>query len=356
MRLPAIILFVATLLPGCRNDSEWRQAELVPVAPAATVRLRVAHAINERFPRMTPEQLSIMLAATRKTVSDHFGVNVEFSEVMETRVDFLFALIPPLVLKARLDSIYDFKTGRGDRHQLAKGILATLTERGTKLEDAMAYARPYLPSSAEPKTLEEFSELLTEVMLERLEYWRKVNAADGGPVLDSTPRNEWIYWDTLGYGELPYDVVITNQLVASAESVAVEIHSAIRGGITAGTTTFSRNNRYGSFVFWSTFPFTDASDLSKSLRGGESYTDTQAAELSGAYLAHEIGHLLFRFGHPFGHQACVMNPASMLRFREWYEQIDAASCRIGSLPEMTAGAIPEFYNIRWLHLSRVKER
>jgi hypothetical protein len=248
--------------------------------------------------------------------------------------------------------IYDFKSGTGDRQQLAAAILTTLRERKTNLADALAYARPYLPRTATPKTLQELSVVLVDVMLARLDDWRAIQAADGKPVLDDTPRNEWIYWDTLGYGTLPYDVIITNQVVASAEFTAVEIHTAIRGGLTTGTTTFSRSAPYGSFVFWSTFPFTDTSAFSHALRGGEDYTPAQAAELSGAYLAHEIGHLLFKFGHPFGAQACVMNPASMLHYRAWYEGLDAQRCRIDSLPEMRVGAIPEAYNVEWLRMAQ----
>lgn len=352
MRLPFLVLLLAALLSGCKSGPEWQQTEIVPIEPGATIYLRVAYAINDRFDYMTPEQLDIMLKTAHKTVLEHFGVNLEFSTVTETHVDYLFSLISPRVLKARRSSILDFKSGKDNTQRLAQAILHTLEERGTSLEDALGYARPYLPSSSEPKTLEELSELLAKVMLERLQYWRTLKAEDGLPVLDKTPRNEWIYWDTLGYGSLPYDIVLTNQLIASAEDVAVDIHSAIRGGVSVGTTTFSRNNHYGSFAFWSTFPFTDESDLSKSLRGGESYSDQEAAELAGTYLAHEIGHMLFKFGHPFGKQACVMNPVSMLHFREWRAHLDAAQCRIGSLPEMEVGTIPEYYNTEWLRWSR----
>jgi hypothetical protein len=339
-------------LSGCGSTSAWRHTEIVPIAPGATIHLRVAHAVNGRLPRMTPEQLDTLLAATRKTALEHFGVHLVFSAVTETSVDALLAQIPPKVRQARMSEIYDFKSGTGDRQRLSAAILHTLHERKTELADALAYARPYLPRTAEPSTLQEFSVVLADVMLARLDDWRALKADDGKPVLDDTPRNEWIYWDTLGYGALPYDVIITNQLVASAEFTAVEVHTAIRGGLTTGTTTFSRTAPYGSFVFWSTFPFTDTSALSHALRGDEDYTPTQAAELSGAYLAHEIGHLLFKFGHPFGAQACVMNPASMLHYRAWHEGLDAQHCRIGSLPEMRVGAIPEVYNLDWLRMAQ----
>lgn len=343
---------LALLLCGCREGgSEWQNVTVAPVAAGATVHVRVLHAVNPRLPRLTDSQLRTMFASAQATVRKNFGVDVEFSEISETGIDRVFALIPPSVLEARKPSIYDFKSGRGDRHRIAASISATLTQGGTKLEDALAFARPYLPAGAQPKDLKELSELLSDVMLERLGYWRRLKALDGAPVLDASPYNEWIYWDTLGYGDLQYDLVVTNQFIASAEYSGADIHSALRGGVSVGTTTYSRNSGFGSYIVWSTFPFTDDSDYTRQLRGGERYSATEAAELSGAYLAHEIGHMLFHFGHPFGQKACVMNPVSMLRFREWLQHIDSAACPVGSRPEMVQGAVPEYVNVEWLRMS-----
>lgn len=339
------------LLVGCKTGGEWQKASVPLIQPDATVQIRVMHAANGRLARMSPEQLRIMLASAQRTVKKNFNVNVVFTDVAETPLEQLFARIPPRVRDTRTESIYDFKSGRGDKHRLAGGVYNTLTEHGTKLADALAFAQPYLPA-AHPQDLREFSELMADVMLERLEDWRHVPAADGKPVLDASPYNEWIYWDTLGYSALQYDLVITNQLIASAEYVDVDVHSAIRGGVSVGTTTYSRDGKYGSYVFWSTFPFLDNSEHTKRLRGGEQYSDTEAAELSGAYLAHEIGHLLFQLGHPFGQKACIMNPVSMLHFREWYRQIDSAGCALGSRPEMRTGAIPVYFNTNWLRMSQ----
>jgi hypothetical protein len=215
----------------------------------------------------------------------------------------------------------------------------------------MNFAAPFLPP-AHPNDLREFSLLLTEVMLTRLEGWRGINAADGMPILNASPFNEWVYWDVAGYGNLPYELVITNQLIASAEYVDVDVHSALRGGVSVGTTTYSRGSKFGAYIFWSTFPFQDDSEYTRKLRGGEQYSPAEAAELSGIYLAHEIGHLLFQFGHPFGKKSCIMNPVGMLRFREWSRQINGADCAIGSNPEMTIGAIPFYFNPSWLKTLR----
>ena len=345
-------LALVILLLGCSKASapgDWKNAPADPIKPGAVVKLRVAHASNPRLARFSPDHLRIVLASAQLTMWKHFGILVEFTDIEEIGVDKLFAIIPPPIRAARVESIYDFKSGTGDKRMLAEGINNTLTERKTKLEDAKTFVAPYLPGSP-PKDLMALSESLSKVMLERLEQWRHVMAADGAPVIDASPYNEWVYWDTLGYGDLQYDLVLTNQFIASAEYYGVDIHSAIRGGVTVGTTSFSRNSQYASYVFMSTFPFTDNSDNTRQLRDGD-YSEELAAELAGAYLAHEIGHLLFQLGHPFGQKTCVMNPASMLRFREWFNQIDGKDCRIGSRPEMEAGAIPPSFNQDWVKLT-----
>jgi len=346
-------LGIVLFLLGCKAEevSEWKNATVAPVKPGSTVQIRVVHATNPRLARFSPDHLKIILASAQLTVWKNFGVLVEFTDVPETGLDKIFALIPPSIKAARLDSIYDFKSGTGDKRKLAEGINTTLTQRGTKLGDALAFAAPFLPADAHPKDLMAFSDLLSDVMLQRLEQWRHINALDGTPVLDASPYNEWVYWDTLGYGNLPYDLVLTNQLIASAEYYGVDIHSAIRGGVTVGTTSYSRTSKYGSYIAFSTFPFLDNSESTKLLRGGEQYSEEDAAEMAGAYLAHEIGHLLFQFGHPFGQKSCVMNPASLLQFKEWFNQINSADCPMGSRPEMTAGAIPPNFNAAWVRMA-----
>ncbi len=353
MRLKYLCFWIILLLFGCTGErDDWQKSSVPPVKPGSTVQIRVVQAINPRLPRMTPGQIQIMLASAQLTVWKNFGVFVEFTETPETGIDQLFALIPPSVKEARLDSIYDFKSGTGDKRLLAEGILTTLTSRKTKLKDALAFASPYLPKDAQPKTLNALSDLLASTMLERLEQWRHINAPDGAPVLDASPYNEWVYWDTLGYGKLPYDLVITNQFIASAEYYGVDIHSAIRGGVTVGTTSYSRTSKYGSYVFWSTFPFTDNSEPSIRMRSNDQYSGADAAEMSGAYLAHEIGHLLLQLGHPFGQKACVMNPVSMLKFRQWFFQVYSAGCLMNSRAEMKAGTIPPVFNAKWVRMAQ----
>ena len=74
-----------------------------------------------------------------------------------------------------------------------------------------------------------------------------------------------------------------------------------------------------------------------------SYTPQEAARFAGAYLTHEVGHLLFHFGHPFGRTRCVMNPSTLLIFRGWYDATYAGNCAFESHPQMTPGAFRFLY-------------
>ncbi|HXC38906.1 MAG TPA: hypothetical protein VN667_08155 [Burkholderiales bacterium] len=75
------------------------------------------------------------------------------------------------------------------------------------------------------------------------------------------------------------------------------------------------------------------------LRGGETYSEDDAAIYAAYILVHELGHQLFHFGHPFGAKACVMNPTPLLHFRDWVKGLSPRDCPIGSSNAMKPGAV-----------------
>ena len=128
----------------------------------------------------------------------------------------------------------------------------------------------------------------------------------------------------------------------------MDVHSALRGGITVGTTSYSRDGPFHTYAFVGTFPFSNDHVPIVQLRGGARYDEEEAARLAGAYLAHEINHVLLHLGHPFNQSACVMNPAQLLDFRAWQNKLDAECCALGSLAEMVPGAAKLSYNAAWV--------
>jgi hypothetical protein len=102
-------------------------------------------------------------------------------------------------------------------------------------------------------------------------------------------------------------------------------------------------------VVLSTFVFTRNDPELVDLRDQTIYSDEQAMKLAGAYLVHEIGHMLFHLGHPFGEQGCVMTPTEMLHFGKWYRGLDAKLCPLGSSRNMQPGSVSHLmtYNPAW---------
>ena len=102
MHLKYLNFGLVILLFGCKElGNEWQKAPTSPVKQGSTVKIRVVNASNGRLARMSAEQTRIMLASAQATVKKNFGVNVEFSDVSETGIEQIFALIPPKVRELR---------------------------------------------------------------------------------------------------------------------------------------------------------------------------------------------------------------------------------------------------------------
>ena len=329
-----VLLAAAFVSPEASAKTAWVP---LPQLRPGPVELRLAHAVNPRLPSLDRGELATMLAEARQVVRQHFHIELKFSEPKKVSVAELLAGIPARVLASRVGKIYDFKNGTGDRWRLIAGLERKLAKwTTTGLGASIAYARPHLLRPVAEPTPAAFAEALVDTHLQRLGHWYDLRTATGERVIDASHANEWIIWDSLGYSELPYDVIVTNQLVASAEYDDAAINSSLRGGVSAGGTSYNKSGRYLTFSFLSTFPFSQHQALPKGMGGT---TDrAQAVRLAGKYLAHEIGHMLLLLAHPFDNPACVMRPEPLFDFVAWARGLDALRCKIGSSPAMTPGA------------------
>lgn len=290
--------------------------------------LKVAYVVNPSLPSMRADQIVAVLAAARHGAKENFGVEVEFTEPQGQSIGGLFDRTAPAD-RRRWDSLsYDFKTGTGDRARLVRGYAAALRSDESGLDDLIAYAQPYLLAPMPERSYEGLAEAVTATLLARLNGLKTQKLPDGSALIDGSPHNEVLYWAFIGRLSFPYDVVITNQLIASAEYIGSSIHTAIRGGITNGITTENPSSPRGTTAIVSVYPLIGEDVLTRSLRGEESYSETEAARLAGLLLVHEIGHQLFDLGHPYGKTACVMNPPELLRFREWAARLSPEDCRL----------------------------
>ena len=337
-----VAVLCGTLLAGCSMLQPGQRSVPLPKLPAGPIELRVLHVVNPRLPRMTDAQLQVLLNAVRETSRQHFGVQLAFAPLREISIEEFFRIIPEEKRREALAHAYDFKSGTGDPRKLAGDYGRGLREAGESLPAMLGYVKPYL-GELQDRSYEGLGAALARLQLERIGRWQAVPALDGGPAIDVSPYNEYSMWDLAGYGDLPFELVITNQIIASVEDIDPSVHTSIRGGYNNGLTTYSRSSRFGTVSVWSTFAFTTDDPWVREMRGWETFNTAEAARLAGLGAAHELGHQLFHFLHPYDNQACVMNPVPMFSYRAWADKLSPRDCPIGSSPPMKPGAFRFVY-------------
>ena len=342
MRIIGSLLGLA-LLAACGRTPPPVPATLpLPVLPKGEIELRVAYVVNPRLPRMNDAQLALLLDQLRQTSQVHFGVSLRFTPIQTLDIAQAFARIPPDRQQAAQALRADLQQGTVDLPRLAAAYADTFRLRNETLPELLRYVDGHLPEP-KPRSLESLGSAVAKLHVQRAQSWMNIRASDGKPVLDAHPYNEFVFWVALGYGGLPYELLLTNQPILSVEYAETAIASALRGGYTNGVTTYGSASRYGAFSVWSTFAFSAQDDWTVQMRGGERYTPEQAAALSGIAATHEIGHQLFHYSHPFGQSACVMNPVPLFAYQAWAAALSPQDCPANGSPAMRPGAATLYY-------------
>lgn len=305
------------------------------------VTLRVAHAINPRFPKLSEAQLDELLRAAAASAQRHLGLQVSYQGPARViSLEQLLRGIPKPVAERHLAWVEAVRHGAVDRGALIGGYEGTIAANPVPAQEVIEYARRLTDGTLQARDARELATFLADRHIARVRQLRDLAGNDGSPLVDHTPYNEVLFWDAVGFGDLPYDVIVTNQPIVSLEYGGGDVHTGLRGGISVGMTFYSQSGRYGSAIVWSTYPFTSTGAPFTELRGGAVYPDGEAVKLAGILMAHEFGHLLLHLGHPFGNAACIMHPTPLLRFREQVAALDAEKCPVGASPAMKPGAIP----------------
>jgi hypothetical protein len=338
-------LLLCIVLSTAAAFAQSNESRLLPLPALAEqpLQLRVAHVINPRLPRMSDAQITKLLEATAQATSEHFGVRVVFAKPVEIPIAQAFASIPERFMKLAERDQYNFQSFFTMRSRLEKAYGRGLEQQGESLEDMALFAQKN-GIQLNAKNFQTFGEDVANLQLNRIAQWTQLKAIDSNSVIDSKPYHQFTVWNYLGYANMPFEFIITNQIIASVEFVQPSIHSAMRGGYTNGITSFNRHTRWGTHSIWSTFAFSsnDADWIAR--REGEAYSPDEAARLAGLSATHEIGHQLLHLLHPFGQKGCIMDPVPLFAYRAWADKLSAKDCPIGSSRAMTPGS----YSFRYL--------
>ncbi len=247
------LLLAITLSAG--HAHAQHQILPLPALPEGVIELRVAYVRNARLPEMTDAQLHLLLETARLGVREHFGRDITFTTLARLYVQELFQRFRAEDAKVLNSGIYDFKAGGGGDARLRKAYVQGIGRFKDNLDDQIAYVRPYLLTPLTGRSYEALSDALMQTHLSRLRQFAMQRVPDGGLLIDQQPYNEYAYWGSPDLIRAPYEVVITNQLIASAEYYDPEVHSAIRGGISNGISAQNGGARFGSTSVDSTYPF-----------------------------------------------------------------------------------------------------
>lgn len=334
-----LLLGVLLVLPTPLSAQESQD---VPEIDPSNVILRPIYLENPRFPGLDDTEKDTFLLNVSELAKQNFGITIRFDPMQNARIDRYFEPLAQAIPDTRKSLIADFKQGTVDWRRIAESIWPHVYHAPEAVKD---YVTPHLIRQPPDDTPRMLTVALTDTMRSRIDHWKSAKAVDGYPIagnapsLPALPYNEWIYWDYLGETDFPYDMVITNQPVISVEYDAIPPHAALRGGITAGTTSTSAQGKYGAFSWVSMFPFLSTDPAVKSLRDGDVYDRDEAIKFAAALYTHELGHHLFRLGHPWNNPNCVMHPVTLLQFRSWFKKLDPEMCAINSSISMTPGNI-----------------
>jgi hypothetical protein len=334
-------LLASAGLAGCGLLSPKDQANSfipLPVLDLA-IPLRVVYAHNPRFERAAPGLIANILARATEQCKSHLGLQLEFDEPQEQSLGTLFSGVTPTLWNQLKQGTYSSKNGAADRDRLVKTTQTSLAQNRSDLASQIAFAKPYLVSAIVPTDPASLARALVDTQLARYAAWQAMQGSDGQPLLDGSFYNEFFAWVFAPRAKpWAFEVVITNQLLASVEYLDNSLHSALRGGVSNGLTAQSPGSRYGTVSTLSLFPFTNQDPLTRTLRSDVSGTPTHAIEAAAAMLTHELGHQLLHLGHPFNSKACVMNPPELFQFEAWTRGLDAALCPLGNHAENKPGA------------------
>jgi hypothetical protein len=328
-------------LAGCGSLNPKNQATAFLPLPVLdpTAPLRVVYAHNPRFERAAPELIANILARAQQLCKSHLGLQLAFDSPSEQNISTLFTGITPSLWNQLKQATYHSKSGNADRTRLIKTTQTSLAQNRSDLASQIAFAKPHLVSAIVPTDPASLAQALVDTQLTRYAAWQAIQGSDGQPLLEGSIYNEYYAWvfapRTKAWN---FEVVITNQLLASVEYSDNSLHSALRGGVSNGLTAQSPGSRYGTVSTLSLFPFTSEDPLTRQLRDDAVGAPPNATEAAAAMLTHELGHQLLHLGHPFNSKACVMNPPELLQFEAWTRGLDAAMCPLSNHAENKPGA------------------
>ena len=307
--------------------------------PLSCAKLTVLYVENPRFNPMRKDEISAITTTATSQFKALLGRCVIFEATDTKPISDVFSLLTNAQWQAANKLVVTEPTAV-DRYNLSRLMAEGLADEKTSLAEQIAYAnRSGAFSVAANTSLAEFATALISYHAAELSKFRLQNAADGRPIIDSNPYNEYVHWSAIPHTKLNYDLYITNQPIISLERGDPSMHASLRGGITNGLTTPCAKCSYGTAIILSVYPLYGNDSLLTSIRTEAPFSEIEKTLFSAQVLTHELGHQLLHLGHPFALQDCVMNPVEGQNFRKRSLALSEGACAKDRSATLELGAI-----------------
>lgn len=293
------------------------------------VLLRVAHVVNPALPTEPPGFVEAVLARAPELAWPWLGLRVRFEAAARLPIAEAFARLKRKRLADYADAVYGAADRAGARDRLVRSLNTHLTRTGRTVAALWHEVQWHFDGGPEPATLTALAERLVDRQIEAVAAWQGFFGQEVHHIFPA-----WVAAAVESHW--PWELIVTNQLVASTEFEWVELASMLRGGVTNGITTQSPASARGLVSVLTLFPFVSDDPEMLRLRGGRRGGGPDAVEWAAALLVHELGHQLLHLGHP-SNSACVMAPPKTLRFHEWTARLDPLGCPLSSESENKPG-------------------
>ena len=327
-----------------------RNAHLVPLPTSGGMgdaekpfKLSVAYIDNPDQPSFADTNLPRLLRRTERTALEHLGIHIKFSAPVTLSIDEAFVRVSAqtrsLIDQTRIE-LDEFLGTKGAtlRASLRESVNESLTQRHATFSELVGFVRPLIAVPRQLTSIDELTAAVSETQVLRIRNMAKADAFSFGVRQRYHAFTHWLY---LQEAQLRFDVLVTNQLVAGAETGAAEIHGSLRGGVTAGLAVSNASANHAVTAVASLYPFFSDAAWLREMRDDTEALPHELAEREQFFanlLTHELGHMLLHLDHPFGVPSCAMAPAPLLKYRAYARQLDAARCRAAKSTAMKPGA------------------
>lgn len=308
-----MLLCCAGLWPACSLLDSFKSSE-----PEVRL-LQSIYVQNPRLKGIPLAEYRRMLGIMEDAFLREWDIHIQFLDRGRMPIDAYFNTYfePTAGDTPYKESFYDVE--KNDPMELAAAFKDVWREM--TLDDLIRSIHGYTGCGPleQSKTKEELAEGVARCHVSKYKELRAITLEDGQPLLTGAPYEQFLNWEWMSRNQKDYDIVVTNQLIASIETYSPAIHSSLRGGVSTGVTYKSRT-QYDGMVVMSTFPL--LSDLRYFYRERRFAGETpEARDIAGWYQTHELGHLLLQYDHPIGHPGCSMNFAIGFDYRTWYDDV-----------------------------------